>query len=71
MRAVSIAGLLLALTPSCKKPEKPIDKRQNTWAVRYGDPEWKSFLDFYGRFLTINGEVDRLLKFHVEKLGGA
>ena len=28
-------------------PDKPIDKRPNTWAVRYGDPEWKHFLDFW------------------------
>jgi len=52
-------------------PGNPLDRRPNTLAIRYGDPEWKSFLDFYGRFLTINGEVERLLKYHVEKLGGA
>jgi ABC-type amino acid transport substrate-binding protein len=52
-------------------PGNPLDRRPNTLAIRYGDPEWKSFLDFYGHFLTINGEVERLLKHHVEKLGGA
>ena len=52
-------------------PGNPIDRRPNTLAIRYGDPEWKNFLDFYGRFLTVNGEVERLLKVHVEKLGGA
>ena len=52
-------------------PGNPIDRRPNTLAIRYGDPEWKSFMDFYGRYLTINGEVERLLKHHVEKLGGA
>ena len=31
------------------EPDKPIDKRPNTWAVRYGDSEWKQFLDFWGR----------------------
>jgi ABC-type amino acid transport substrate-binding protein len=52
-------------------PGSPLDRRPNTLAIRYGDPEWKSFMDFYGRYLTINGEVERLLKHHVEKLGGA
>ena len=52
-------------------PGNPLDRRPNTLAIRYGDPEWKSFMDFYGRYLTVNGEVERLLKIHVEKLGGA
>jgi polar amino acid transport system substrate-binding protein len=52
-------------------PGNPLDRRPNTLAIRYGDPEWKSFMDFYGRYLAVNGEVERLLKHHVEKLGGA
>jgi ABC-type amino acid transport substrate-binding protein len=52
-------------------PGNPLDRRPNTLAIRYGDPEWKSFMDFYGRYLTVNGEVERLLKHHVDKLGGA
>ena len=52
-------------------PENPIDRRPNTWAVRYGDPEWKQFLDFWAEFLTANGEVARLFKVHMEKLGAA
>lgn len=51
------------------EPEKPIDKRPNTWAVRYGDPEWKNFLDFWGAFVVVNGEMDRLFAHHMEKLG--
>ncbi len=53
------------------EPDVPIDKRPNTWAVRYGDPEWKSFLDFWAEFVVINGEMDRLFKHHMEKLGAA
>jgi ABC-type amino acid transport substrate-binding protein len=49
----------------------PIDKRPNTWAVRYGDTEWKHFLDMYGAFLVVNGEMERLFKMHMEKLGAA
>jgi ABC-type amino acid transport substrate-binding protein len=51
------------------EPDKPIDKRPNTWAVRYGDPEWKNFLDFWGAFVVVNGEMDRLFAHHMEKLG--
>jgi ABC-type amino acid transport substrate-binding protein len=53
------------------EPDKPIDKRPNTWAVRYGDAEWKAFLDFWGAFVVVNGEMDRLFKHHMEKLGAA
>ena len=51
--------------------DHPIDKRPNTWAVRYGDSEWKHFLDFFAVFLTVNGEMERLFKLHMEKLGAA
>lgn len=53
------------------EPDSPIDKRPNTWAIRYGDNEWKHFLDFWGAFLTANGEMNRLFKLHMEKLGAA
>jgi ABC-type amino acid transport substrate-binding protein len=53
------------------EPNKPIDKRPNTWAVRYGDAEWKAFLDFWGEFVVINGEMDRLFAHHMQKLGAA
>lgn len=52
-------------------PSSPIDKRPNTWAVRYGDSEWKHFLDFWATFMVVNGEMDRLFKLHMEKLGAA
>ena len=52
-------------------PGVPIDKRPNTWAVRYGDSEWKHFLDFWATFMVVNGEMDRLFKHHMEKLGAA
>ncbi len=52
-------------------PGAPIDKRPNTWAVRYGDSEWKHFLDFWATFMVVNGEMDRLFKHHMEKLGAA
>ncbi|HUH94976.1 MAG TPA: transporter substrate-binding domain-containing protein [Casimicrobiaceae bacterium] len=49
-------------------PDHPIDKRPNTWAVRYGDYEWKHFLDFFAVFMSVNGEMERLFQHHMEKL---
>ena len=49
--------------------EHPIDKRPNTWAVRYGDYEWKHFLDFFAVFMTVNGEMERLFEKHMAVLG--
>jgi ABC-type amino acid transport substrate-binding protein len=53
------------------EPDSPIDRRPNTWAIRYGDNEWKFFLDMFGSFLVANGEMNRLFKLHMEKLGAA
>ena len=50
-------------------PEHPIDKRPNTWAVRYGDYEWKHFLDFFATFMTVNGEMQRLFEKHMAVIG--
>ena len=52
-------------------PANPLDRRPNTWVIRYGDPEWKQFLDFWATFVVVNGEMDRLFKLHMEKLGAA
>jgi polar amino acid transport system substrate-binding protein len=52
-------------------PQNPLDRRPNTWTIRYGDQEWKNFLDFWAAFLIANGEVERLFKHHMEKLGAA
>lgn len=52
-------------------PEHPIDRRPSSWAVRYGDYEWKNFLDFWAGFMRTNGETDRLMKLHMERIGSA
>jgi ABC-type amino acid transport substrate-binding protein len=46
----------------------PFDKRPNTWAVRYGDEPWKSFLDMWATYVTVNGQVQRLYDEYVGKL---
>ena len=53
------------------KPTMLFRPADNTWAVRYGDPEWKQFLDMWATFLSVNGEMERLFKHHMEKLGAA
>jgi polar amino acid transport system substrate-binding protein len=53
------------------QPDSPIDKRPNTWAVRYGDHEFKNFLDFFATFMNVNGEMDRLFNHHMTVLGAA
>jgi len=52
-------------------PTHPLDRRPNTWVIRYGDVEWKQFLDFWCTYLVVNGEIERLFKYHMEKLGAA
>jgi polar amino acid transport system substrate-binding protein len=52
-------------------PSNPLDRRPNTWVIRYGDAEWKQFLDFWCTYLVVNGEIERLFKHHMEKLGAA
>src|ERR1051326_8906148 len=52
-------------------PMNPLDRRPNTWLIRYGDAEWKQFLDFWCTYLVVNGEIERLFKHHMEKLGAA
>jgi hypothetical protein len=36
--------------------------------VRYGDEEWKHFLDMYAAFLNINGEMQRWFDHHMQKI---
>ena len=52
-------------------PAHPLDRRPNTWVIRYGDAEWKQFLDFWCTYLVVNGEIDKLFKHHMGKLGAA
>jgi ABC-type amino acid transport substrate-binding protein len=35
--------------------DRPIGLTPNTWAIRYGDPEWKAFLDMWANFVVGSG----------------
>ena len=41
-------------------PEQELFPAPVGWAVRYGDPDWKSFLDSYSRWTAANGKVRAL-----------
>jgi ABC-type amino acid transport substrate-binding protein len=49
-------------------PDKPIGLTPNTWAIRYGDPEWKDFLDFWGENLLTSGVMQELYDKYVQKM---
>lgn len=49
-------------------PEHPFGRRPNTWACRYGDPEWKFFLDTFCNWLTGSDWVKRRFAFYREEL---
>lgn len=45
---------------SIVEPGKSIDKRPNSWMIRYGDVPWKNFLDSWCYYITTNGELQRI-----------
>ena len=45
----------------------PIGRNANTWAIRYNDPDWQAFLDFWTRNLANSGWVKERYDFHVAK----
>jgi polar amino acid transport system substrate-binding protein len=49
-------------------PDKPIGMTPNTWAIRYGDPEWKDFLDFWGEHMLTSGTMQELYDKYVQKM---
>lgn len=48
--------------------DKPIGLTPNTWAIRYGDPEWKDFLDFWGGHMLTSGAMQELYDKYVAKM---
>lgn len=49
--------------------DHPFDKRPNTWLIRHGDIAWKNFLDTWAHYITVNGEVQRLVDKYLQELG--
>lgn len=49
-------------------PENPFDRRPNTWAVRYGDPSFESFLNFWCVAQKESGRMKQVYDANVAKL---
>jgi polar amino acid transport system substrate-binding protein len=48
-------------------PEQDLFSAPNGWAVRYGDPDWKSFLDGYAQWAVASGEVQSLYENYFDR----
>lgn len=46
-------------------PDHPIGLTANTWAIRYGDPAWKNFLDFWAQHVLNNGFMKERYEYHL------
>jgi ABC-type amino acid transport substrate-binding protein len=49
----------------------PFGRGANTWAVRYGDPAWKSFLDMWADNMVESGFMQERFTYYKELLVGA
>jgi polar amino acid transport system substrate-binding protein len=48
--------------------DHPFDRRAATWAIRYGDPSWKYFLDMWAANLTAGGTVAKIYQEYMERM---
>ena len=48
-------------------PGNDFGNAPNGWAIRYGDPEWKSFLDAFVNYVTVNGIAVGLYDTYLKK----
>jgi ABC-type amino acid transport substrate-binding protein len=48
-------------------PGNDFGNAPNGWAIRYGDPEWKSFLDAFVNHVTVNGIAVGLYDTYLKK----
>ena len=52
------------------EPENPFQLLPNTWAIRYGDPEWKFFLDMFANRMRSSGFMaERFAAYRNELIG--
>ena len=49
-------------------PENPIDVNANTWAIRYGDAEWKFFLDMWADKMVASGYVKERYNYYLDAM---
>jgi polar amino acid transport system substrate-binding protein len=48
--------------------EHPFDKAPNTWAVRYGDPAWESFISGFSNYMITQGFVKQRYDYHMNEM---
>jgi ABC-type amino acid transport substrate-binding protein len=51
-------------------PDKPFGRGANTWAIRYGDPAWKFFLDMWADNMVASGFVEERYEYYKDQLAG-
>ncbi|WP_117434487.1 substrate-binding periplasmic protein [Acuticoccus kandeliae] len=49
-------------------PDQPFDRRPNTWAIRYGDTSWKSYLETWTIASKESGRIQQVYDKYVEEL---
>ena len=52
-------------------PDRPFARGANTWAVRYGDPAWKFFLDLWADNMVESGFMQQRYDYYKETLAGS
>jgi ABC-type amino acid transport substrate-binding protein len=48
-------------------PDQDLFSAPNGWAVRYGDPDWKAFLDSFAQWAVASGTVQSLYDTYFER----
>jgi ABC-type amino acid transport substrate-binding protein len=51
--------------------DHPFGRGANTWAIRYGDPAWKFFLDMWADNMVASGFVEERYEYYKEQLAGS
>lgn len=46
-------------------PQRPFARAANTWAIRYGDPTWKAFLDIFADHIIHSGFIQERYDFYL------
>jgi polar amino acid transport system substrate-binding protein len=48
--------------------EHPFDKAPNTWAIRYGDPAWESFISGFCNYMITQGFVKQRYDYYMNQM---
>jgi ABC-type amino acid transport substrate-binding protein len=51
--------------------DHPFGRGANTWAIRYGDPAWKFFLDMWADNMVASGFVEERYEYYKDQLAGS